>query len=734
MSAPGPKDVFKEAAALSDAGRHAEAEAMLRAALAGRKRDFRLTNLLGVVVKRMGRLQEAIRLFETARRLDPGATSPLINLGNTYMSLQDGRKAAQVALLAARAEPKRAASWHLLGQAQRLAGQGAEAVRSLTRALALDPDMVDAVIDLAGAHLDLGRIEAAMGVVVEALARLPGNGRLRSIEARLLLQAGQIDAAKAKIAALLDAEPDNLDALLAAARLSGREDRRATNDYLRRAVAAHPRSVEAALQLCDSLNRSRYDDEAAHIQAAYEIAARLTDGRAGGGLRGAETLRSVLARAVDFARFEATGPLARLAPGWIAQGKVTPLHYELGRAKDLDERRALVEWHRAWGRKVEAVITPLRPAPASAPPAAPAVVTGRRIRVGFMSSDLRHHPVSYFALPLLELYDRERFEVHCYSFYEGAADRVQTLIASKVDGFNWWPRRPDAQVAEGIAADDLDVLFELGGGTDMNKLQVMAWRPAAIGVSWLGYPHSAGLERIDRLLVDPYIKPAPELMIEQPFELPHSWVTLGRLGFHDEPMAETLPEERAGRITFGTMNNPYKYTPAMMDAWAGVMRAVPGARFLFVRPEGAVAGFRQNVEAEFAKRGIDPGRIAYTPVRGTHLQHYNDIDIALDSFPHVGGTTTCEALWMGVPTITLVGPAFFERLSYSNLSNAGLDELCAFTAEEYVAKAVELAGDQPRRRAMRQGMRARIRHNPLGQVERFVGDFYGAVGKLVSGS
>lgn len=728
MSAP-PADPFTQAAALSDQGRQAEAEALIRAALAGRKRDFKLTNLLGVVLKRAGRLQEAIPVFETARRLDPKAVSPLINLGNTYMSLQDGKRAAQAALLASRMDPKRAGTWHLLGQAQRLAGQSAEAVRALTRALFLAPEHVDAIVDLAGAHIDLGQSDQAMGVVVEALQRLPGNARLRSIEVRLLLQAGLIDAAKAKLAHLLEDEPDNLDALLAAARLAGREDRRGANAYLQRAVAAHPKSVEAALQLCDSLNRSRYDDEAAHIDAAYRIAARLADARATGA-RGAETLRSVLCRAVDLDRFEATGRLADLAPGWIAQGKVTPLHYELGRAGNLEERRALVEWHRAWGRKVEAVIRPLRPAP----PAAPAVISGRRIRVGFMSSDLRHHPVSYFALPLLELHDRERFDVRCYSFYEGQKDRVQALIEEKVDRFNWWPRRPDAQVAEGIAADDLDVLFELGGGTDMNKLQVMAYRPAAIGVSWLGYPHSAGLERIDRLLVDPYIKPAPDLMIEQPFELPHSWVTLGRLGFHDEPMADTLPEERAGRITFGTMNNPYKYTRAMLDAWARAMLGVPGSRFLFVRPEGAVAGFRQNVEAEFAKRGVDPERVAYTPVRGTHLQHYNDIDIALDSFPHVGGTTTCEALWMGVPTITLVGPAFFERLSYSNLSNAGLGELCAFSADEYVAKAVDLAGDQARRRAMRQGMRARIRQHPLGQVERFVGDFYGAVGRMVSGS
>ena len=145
--------------------------------------------------------------------------------------------------------------------------------------------------------------------------------------------------------------------------------------------------------------------------------------------------------------------------------------------------------------------------------ATPALDTGRKIRIGFMSSDLRDHPVAYFALPLLLGYDRSRFEVFCYSFYERERDPVQAEIEASVDAFRWWPRRRTAEVAEGIAGDGLDMLFELGGTTAMNKLAVMAHRPARIGASWLGYPHSAGLETIDYILVDPYIRPAdPRLL------------------------------------------------------------------------------------------------------------------------------------------------------------------------------------------------------------------------------
>jgi predicted O-linked N-acetylglucosamine transferase (SPINDLY family) len=260
----------------------------------------------------------------------------------------------------------------------------------------------------------------------------------------------------------------------------------------------------------------------------------------------------------------------------------------------------------------------------------------------------------------------------------------------------------------------------------MNRLEVMAYRPARIGASWLGYPHSSGLESIDYILTDPFIRPEdPRLLIEKPFEMPESWVTLGRLGFHEgAEILDGLPEERHGALTFGTMNNPYKYTLPCVDAWAAVLRAVPGSRFLFVRPEGNAPSFVANAHAAFASRGVDPDRLAFVGVRGAHLPHYNSIDIALDSFPHVGGTTTCETLWMGVPTITLVGMGFPERLSYSNLSNAGLGECCAFSIDAYVAKAAELAADRAKRRMWRQGLRQMIRARPLGDTQRFVDAFF----------
>jgi predicted O-linked N-acetylglucosamine transferase (SPINDLY family) len=150
---------------------------------------------------------------------------------------------------------------------------------------------------------------------------------------------------------------------------------------------------------------------------------------------------------------------------------------------------------------------------------------------------------------------------------------------------------------------------------------------------------------------------------------------------------------------------------------------VPGSRFLIVRPEAGVTAFREAMARAFERHDIEAGRLAYVAVRGTHMRYYNDIDIALDTLPQTGGTTTCECLWMGVPTVSLVGPALFERLSFTNLVNAGLADLAVASPDAYVAAAVALAADVTRRRALRRDLRETIRRSPLGDTKGWVRDF-----------
>ena len=548
------------AMALSAAGEAAQAVAVALAAQARRPKEFLFTNLAGVVLRRAGRLKEAQAAFETARKLDPRAVSACQNLGNLHDQLGRFREAVAAYQAGLKIEPRNADLHRLHGRALRLGGDPKAAVQSFERALTLGAAGLDALTDLIGTLLDLGEEERGLAALARARQASPGDGRIDILEARVAFRLGRREAARALVERALEAMPGDVDGTLLLARLHGDGDLQGANAALRRGVAANPKATRLLSALIENLVRSRYGDEAEHLQEAYELGCRLLRTDPGNILAHAKSLHTVFLLMLDHDRLAASGSLADLAPRWIAEGNIAGLHYELGQVRSMEDRLRLVEWHREWGRREARGITPLHPPATTAPAdalAKPALATGRKLRIGFMSSDLRDHPVTYFAMPLLEGFDRDRVEVFCYSFYERERDRMQAHIEQQVTGFRWWPRKPSAEVAAGIAEDRLDILFELGGTTAMNKLDVMAHRPARIGASWLGYPHSAGLEAIDTILVDPYIMPSdPRLLIERPFEMPESWVALSPIGFRDVPIEADLPEERRGYLTFGTMNNP----------------------------------------------------------------------------------------------------------------------------------------------------------------------------------
>jgi predicted O-linked N-acetylglucosamine transferase (SPINDLY family) len=713
------------ALALSDMGRAEDAVAIYRPWCERNRKDFAVWNLMGVLLKRAGRLAKAAEVLEKARRMRPSEVSPWQNLDNVLAQMGDHGRAAETFRGALKIVPKSAELWRLLGTEELALQRWDEAERSLRNALRIAPSDRRALALLVQALHGAGRTAELDALLDSALAAAPDDNDLTVAVARHANRIGDRVRARALLDQVIARNPSHVDANFLLAYILGDGDRRGANEALARAAEGNPTSFELLDRRIDSLARSRYDDETAHIEQAYTLSCDLM-ARFPDRLRpAARTLRTVLMRVMDEDRMAATGNLSDLLPQWLAAEKHSYVHYELGQVATLEDRIALVDWHRNWGARIEAAITPL-------PPSAPALHVGRKLRVGFMSSDLRNHPVTYFALPLLEGYDPDTVEVYCYSFYEGAPDRVQEHIARKVTGLRHWPGRNVAEVARGIAQDGLDILFELGGSTAMNKLDVMAYRPARLGASWLGYPHSAGLSRIDLMLTDPFLRPAdPRLLIERPFEMPETWVALSRM-FAQVPITEATPEARKGHLTFGTANNPYKYTRLCLDLWADVLRAVPGSRFVFLRPEAGAPSFVANTRAAFARRDVDPDRLEYIGVRGDHLRHYNEIDIALDTAPHVGGTTTCEALWMGVPTISLVGPGFPERLSFSNLTNAGVGDLAVQTPQDYLATAAALAADPARRLHLRHGLRAQIAQNPLGQPDRFARHFYNLARKVAS--
>jgi predicted O-linked N-acetylglucosamine transferase (SPINDLY family) len=709
---------------LTELNRLHEAEAVARQGLAKQKENATLANTLGVVLRRLGRYEEALRWLEEASKLDRNTLAPLVNRGNVLLDLRRGPQAVEVFSRLVRLAPKNGEYRLQLGKAYIHAGQPEQAERELRRARELAPDDLWTWIVLSNFLEQANRVDEAREVFTTALAR---HGPIRFLAEQQLSfyrRRGLHAEALRWLESLARERPNEAWIYLQAGHTLEASDRPRANRNFAKALELAPNDPNTLVCYADSLDRTRGPGEAENISAAYKLAVRRA--QLGGNLiNHAHTLRSILVRSADYDAAARLGTFAELGSHWSRSDNVASLRQLMSAVETAEDRRLLVSWHRVWARGIEQVA--LR-TPLSRPPA---VVGRAKIRLGLMSSDLSDHPIGYYVAPLIEGYDRNRFELYCYSWNEHRPDAVQKQFAAAVDAFRLKPRIADRDAAQLIADDSLDMLIELGGSTYMNKIKVMAWRPAPRQASWLGYPHSAGLETIDRIVTDPFLTPeSPDLLVERPLELAHSWVGLRTPGFGPLPDIDpTTPEERNGFVTFGTMNNPWKYTAALIDTWAEIVHAVPGARFLFVRPEGAVPEFRANMAKRFASRGIAPDRLLYLPVRGAHLPHYNAIDVSLDTFPHTGGTTTCETLWMGVPVVTLVGESFCERMSFSNLNNAGLAELCTRTRTNYVAKAIAVAKDTAGRRELRRTMRERLGSYPLGQPDLFVRDFQDALVK-----
>lgn len=690
-------------------------------------RDIDLMNARGVALRRLDRRPEAIAVLTRAAKLDPKNKGIQNNLGNLYNDIKSPA-AIDVFTKMVRVTPNDAEAQRGLGRALLFAGDLEKAEMRFSLATKLKPGLIDAWLDLVSVASDLRGSEDCIEILDRAQAANPDDMRLAESRALTIRRTGASREAEQYLFQLLQKRPDEASLHYQMGSNISDYDRPRANSYFERAVELDPANTKYNMALAESLGRSRHGDEAANLERAYQVLRNVLDTIP----MNAPNLKvayELLVRLAAYDDMDKLGSFSDVGRTWANAGRHTAFLAHLARVKTPEDRFELVEQHRIWGRLASEMA---RKRPISQP--APRPDNGK-IRVGFMSSDLRAHPVAYFALPLFQHYDRERFEVYCYSYYQGEEDATQKAITGWVDAFRWNKDINDREAAQLIANDNLDMLIELGGSTHMNKLAVMAYKPAALSASWVGYPHSAGLSEIDYLVLDPFMKPdQPGLIIEEPMMLPNGWYALGEMAFRDEPRpAQTAPVERNGYVTFGTANNPYKYGREVVSAWARAVARTPNSRFLFVRPEGNAPTFRENICKVFAEEGVSADRIRFEAVRGRHLPFYNEMDISLDAFPQTGGTTTCESLWMGVPVVTRVGEAVFERLSYSVLMNLGLGELCARTTDEYVDIAVALAGNPQKIADFKRGLRDRMKASPLGQSRQFATDYYTAIEKIVTG-
>jgi predicted O-linked N-acetylglucosamine transferase (SPINDLY family) len=349
----------------------------------------------------------------------------------------------------------------------------------------------------------------------------------------------------------------------------------------------------------------------------------------------------------------------------------------------------------------------------------------RRLRIGYVSMDFRDHPVGRFMLPLLERHDHYAFEIVCYSDAANR-DEMTKRIRSCADRWNEIIGLPDLQVADQIRRDGIDILVDLAGHTAGSRLRVFARKPAPIQVNYLGYPGSTGLSAIDYRLTDALADPpgtTESLHSEKLWRLPVcNWCFSEPT---DAPDVGPLPANSSNSISFGSFNNFAKASSVAMDLWARILNAVPNSRLILKARRLGEPSIRDRIHEFFKSRGVQPDRLdlrTLQPAIRDHLDAYNQMDIALDTYPYHGTTTTCDALWMGVPVVTLAGVAHVSRVGVSLLTNVGLPELIARSPEEYISTAVALANDLPRLTDIRHNVRSRMRASPLMDAARFARD------------
>jgi len=323
---------------------------------------------------------------------------------------------------------------------------------------------------------------------------------------------------------------------------------------------------------------------------------------------------------------------------------------------------------------------------------------------------------------LLDSHNRDAVDVYGYGNV-GRPDEITASLRKKFDHYRDIWKNSDEAVARIIEQDKIDILVELSGHTKNNRLQVLAHKPAPIQVTYLGYGDTTGMEAIDYLLTDKMVTPpeSQRFYTEELFPLPKSVYCYKPL--EEAPTINPLPSAKKGHVTFGAFINVWRLNKRLLSVWSEILERTGNARLILGCKGGDDEGFQHHFLSQFEQPGVRE-RIE---IRGSrpyrmYLKQYNDVDIVLDTFPENDGTTSCDALWMGVPVISLAYHHQVGRYGLSILSQIGLEHLVASTDSEYVAKAVALANNPESLIEMRQSMRSRMAASPLGNARQFAHD------------
>ena len=674
-----PEVCMNLANTLKDMGRLNEAREYYNRALRIRPQSCEAYNSLGVLLENMGEFQESGNCYQMAVQICPDFVQAWNNWGNVLQYLERLQEAEEKFKKALQKDPQ-IADIHLnLARTLYQKGDFEESKQSAQKALELNPDWIEPYRILAYLFQQTAELVQSEEMCVRAMQINPEDSEIYKIYGQVLSFQGRMQEAEEKLRRALRFNPDNTDIYLELGYVLFKEGKLEEVEFkLKKVLELTPENVDAYNQL-GLVERStgRLKEALQNFEKTLNISPRN------------EAARSNLLFTMNY------------LPGMSAS-RLRDAHEKW--CEDLAARHSpLVKGLFQTGEKFE---LPLR--------------------IGFVSGDFGKHPVGFFVYKLFHYHDRDKFRFYSYS-QRPVQDELTAMFreCSEV----WVEARglEEENLCQRIQNDQIDVLFDLSGHTEHNRLSVFARRPAPVQITWAGYVGTIGLPTMDYLLAD-YVHVPPgheDAYREEVLRMP--------AGFGYVPYAPPdyaldvgpLPAKTNGYVTFAVFQNPAKINDYVLALWAKIMRSVPGA-CLLLHYSGMDSNYNvSRIENALQECGVDSQRILCRGKLPHHelLASYNQVDITLDTHPYSGGLTTCESLWMGVPVVTLRGETFASRHSASHLTQVGLRELIAGGEEEYVSIAVDLATDQERLSELRASLRERMRNSPLFDGESWTRAF-----------
>ena len=699
----------EQAVALHRSGRWAEAESLYRQVLAANPRDFTARHFLGVIKAQSGRAEEALADISLALEIRPDDAEALLNLANVLKVLNRQAEALAGFDRALAVKPEWPQAENNRGTVLQALGRFEEALAGYDRALAAAPDYAEALNNRGSVLQDLKRPQEALAVYDQALRLAPNSASAFNNRGSALLELRCFTDALHCFDRARALRPDDAQILSnrgnALQGLMRYEEALAAYDA---ALARRPDYGEALNNRGTALQQLKRHDEAL---ASYDRAL-LSPGQVlafGGGAMAALNLS-------DWKRSAEIG--AQMA-NRIAAGEPIAPWVLLGYSGDESLQRQCA---------ANAIAARFGALP---PPLASARTRQGKIRLAYISSDVGYHPVATQIVQLIECHDRARFEVIGVGTNADDGSPQRRRLIAAFDRFIDAYQLPPFTVAQQLAALEVDVLVDLTGHTQGDHFDILAHRPAPVQASWLGYAGTTAAPFIDYLIADRIVAPDAEAFSEKIAALPDSFFptdTTRAAGPCPTRAQAGLPPDG---FVFCSFNNNWKLTEPVFALWMGLLKSVPGS-VLWLKQPGEQA--KANLLAAAASQGVEPQRLIFAPAAplDVHLARHQLADLFLDTLPYNAHATACDALWAGLPVLTLKGTAFAGRVAASLLTAAGLPELIAETAQAYEALALSLARDPARLTALREKLAANRATAPLFDTVRFARNLEKAYAQMLT--